>query len=86
MTTNFDFLLSDPQFASFAETAIAAEQIYPINSVLSVLGCRQAMEVAVKWMYSVDDALVMPYDTKLVSLMNSDEFKDVVDRDLHKRL
>jgi type I restriction enzyme R subunit len=54
--------------------------------VLSVLGCRQAMEIAVKWMYSVDDALVLPYDTKLVALMNSDAFKDIVDRDLHKRL
>ncbi|MCL2153394.1 MAG: DEAD/DEAH box helicase family protein [Oscillospiraceae bacterium] len=84
--TNFDFLLSDPQFASFADTAIAAEQTYNINSVLSVLGCRQALEVAVKWMYSVDDALVMPYDTKLVTLMNSDDFKDIVDGDLRKRL
>ena len=63
MPTNFDFLLSDPQFASFADVAIAAEQTYHINSVLSVLGCRQALEVAVKWMYSVDDALIIPYDT-----------------------
>ncbi|MCL2045281.1 MAG: DEAD/DEAH box helicase family protein [Oscillospiraceae bacterium] len=86
MPTNFDFLLSEPQFTSFAETAIAAEQTYQINSVLSVLGCRQAMEVAIKWMYSVDEALVMPYDNKLVALMNSDEFKDIVDKDLHTRL
>ena len=86
MPTNFDFLKSDSQFDSFTDTVIAAEQTFHINHVLSVLGCRQAMEVAVKWMYSVDDALVMPYDTKLVTLISSDEFKDIVDRDLHKRL
>jgi type I restriction enzyme R subunit len=86
MPTNFDFLKTDQQFASFADTAIAAERTYHINYALSVLGCRQALEIAVKWMYSVDDALVMPYDTKLAALMNSEAFKDVVDRDLHKRL
>ena len=84
--TNFDFLKADPQFASFADTAIAAEQIYRINSVASILSCRQAMETAVKWMYSVDGELVMPYDTKLVTLISSDAFKEIVDRDLHKRL
>ena len=46
MPTNFNFLKSDPQFASFTDTAIAAEQNYQINSVLSEPGCRQAMEVA----------------------------------------
>jgi len=79
--TNFDFLKTDPQFASFADTAIAAEQTYRINSVLSVLGCRQAMETAIKWMYSVDGDLVMPYDAKLVTLLNSDVFKEIVDKE-----
>lgn len=48
MPTNFDFLKTDPQFDSFADTAIVAEQTYRINSVLSMLGCSQVMEVAVK--------------------------------------
>ena len=46
MLTKFDFLRTDPQFVSFADTAIAAEQTYNISHVLSVLGCRQAMEIA----------------------------------------
>lgn len=29
--TNFDFLLSDPQFATFGEVAVAAEKIYAID-------------------------------------------------------
>ena len=86
MPTNFDFLHTDPQFASFADAAIAAEQTYHINPVLSVLGCRQAMEAAVKWMYSVDAGLVMPYDNKLTALVNDDNFKSMVGRELHKRL
>lgn len=36
--TNFDFLLSDPQFTTFAEVAVAAEKIYTIDpAVLRVL-------------------------------------------------
>jgi len=86
MQTNFDFLKSDPQFVCFADAAIAAEQTYHINAVLSVLGCRQAMEAAVKWMYSVDSDLSMPYEAKLVSLIKSESFQDVIDKDLYKRL
>ena len=30
--TNFDFLLSNPQFTSFGEVAVAAERIFAIDS------------------------------------------------------
>ena len=52
--TNFDFLQSEPQFAGFAEAAIGAERLYAIDAAACVIGCRRAMEFAVKWMYSVD--------------------------------
>lgn len=29
--TNFDFLLSEPQFATFGDAAVAAEKIYAID-------------------------------------------------------
>ena len=29
--TNFDYLLSDPQFTPFAEVAVSAEKIYTID-------------------------------------------------------
>lgn len=60
--TNFDFLLSDPQFTAFGDVAVSAEKIYQIDPAACVLNCRRAMEFAVKWMYSVDSALVMPFD------------------------
>ena len=48
--TTFDFLLSDPQFATFAGAAVAAEKIYHIDPAACVLNSRRAMEFAVKWM------------------------------------
>ena len=44
------------------------------------------MEFAIKWMYSVDGSLVMPYQDTLVSLMSTEEFRDIVDPNLWRRL
>ena len=84
--TNFDFLLSDPQFGSFADSAVAAEKIYNIDPGACVMNCRRALEAAVKWMYSVDGALVMPYDDRLASLVDAGDFRDIVGDDLWRRL
>ena len=81
--TNFDFLKDDPQFSGFADAAIAAERILAATAVLD---CRRAMEFAVKWMYSVDSSLVKPWDDKLISLMSTEEFHDIVDDDLWRRM
>ena len=84
--TNFDIFTADPQFASFADVAVSAEKIYSIDPEASVLNCRRAMEFAVKWMYSVDKALVMPYQDTLVSLMNTEEFRDIIGTDIWRRM
>lgn len=84
--TNFDFLQSDPQFAAFADVAVSAEKILNIDAAASVLNCRRAMEFAVKWMYSVDKDLEMPYDTTLLTLMNTEDFRDIVGKDIFFRM
>lgn len=84
--TNFDFLKSEEKFSSFADVAIAAERIINIDVASSVINCRRAMESAVKWMYSVDSDLDMPYQDSLVNLINSVEFRDVVGIDIWRRL
>ena len=84
--TNFDFLLSDPQFTAFGEVAVAAEKIFCLDPAACALNCRRCMEFAVKWMYSVDGALVMPYDDRLVSLMDAEDFREIVGRDLWQRM
>ena len=84
--TNFDFLLSTPDFASFANVAVSAEKILHIDIDSCVLNCRRAMEFAVKWMYSVDRDLVMPYQDNLVSLMNDEKFRDIIGGDVWRRM
>ena len=84
--TNFDFLLSDPQFSAFSEVAVSAEQILHIDPSACVLNCRRAMEFAVKWMYSVDGSLVLPYDDRLVSLMDNEDFRDIIGQDIWRRM
>ena len=84
--TNFDFLTSDPQFNTFAPVAVSAEKILHIDTSASILNCRRCMEFAVKWMYSVDGELVMPYQDTLVSLMNTEEFRDIVGSDIWRRM
>ena len=84
--TNFDIFAADPQFESFASVAVSAERILHIDPSACVLNCRRAMEFAVKWMYSVDKALVMPYQDSLVSLMNTEDFRDIVGADIWRRM
>ena len=84
--TNFDYLKQESKFNSFADVAIAAEKVLNIDIESSVINCRRAMEFAIKWMYSVDKALEMPYQDTLISLMSTEEFHDLVDDGLWKRL
>lgn len=84
--TNFDFLLSDPQFNTFSFAAVAAENTLHIDVDSCAINCRRAMEFAVKWMYSVDKSLYRPYQDNLRSLMNSEDFRDIVGSDIWKRM
>ena len=80
--TNFDFLFLDEAFIPFAETAVAAEKIFPINAASCALTCRTAMENAVKWMYSVDRDLELPREVTLINLINDSTFRDIVGDDM----
>lgn len=84
--TNFDFLTRDSQFDSFSGVAVAAEKTLHIDPSTCVINCRRAMEFAVKWMYSVDSSLVMPYQDTLASLMNTEEFRDIIGTDIWRRM
>lgn len=84
--SNFNAFLSQSQFSSFAPIAESAEKILSIDPAACVLNCRRAMEAAVKWMYAVDGSLVAPWDDKLVTLINTEEFRGIVDEQLIFRL
>ncbi len=84
--TNFDFLKQNAKFDTFADVAISAEKLFNIDVEACVLNCRRAMEFAVKWMYSVDSELVVPYQDSLISLMNDEKFRDIVGNNVWRRM
>ena len=86
MITNFDYLKNESKFSSFASVAISAEKIILMDPEASIINSRRAMEFAIKWMYSVDKELEMPYQDNLMSLMSTEDFHDLVDDTLWKRL
>ena len=86
MVTNFDYLKNESKFSAFADVAISAERIILIDPEACILNCRRAMEFAVKWMYSVDVELEMPYQDNLQSLMNVGEYRQIVGSDIWKRM
>ena len=84
--TNFDYLQKEAKFNSFASVAVAAEKVFHIDAESCIINCRRAMEFAIKWMYSVDKGLTVPYQDTLVSLMSTDDFRDIVGPDIWRRL
>lgn len=86
MATNFDYLKKEPKFNTFADAAISAEKIILVDPASSILTARRAMEFALKWMYSVDSELEMPYQDNLQSLMNAEEYRQIVGQDIWRRM
>lgn len=84
--TNFDYLKKEPKFHSFSESAVVAETLYHIDAASCVLATRRTAEFAVKWMFTADSDLAMPYQDKFVSLINDMEFKSIIGNDMFRRL
>lgn len=74
------------KFSAFANVAISAEKIILADPDASILNSRRAMEFAVKWLYSVENSLQIPYQDNLHTLMNTEEFRQLVGPDLWKRM
>jgi type I restriction enzyme R subunit len=84
--TNFDHFKSDPQFKTFVDVAIMAEKLIHLDPSTCIINCRRALELAVKWMYSVDGDLIPPYRDNLASLIHTEEFQEILDPDLWPRI
>ena len=55
--SNFDFLLNNKIFKSFADASVEAEQSIALTNVTCTIMCRRALELAVKWIYANDEDL-----------------------------
>ena len=72
---NFDFLDGRQEFSLFAASAVEAEKVFATSSAMCVIGCRKALELAVKWVYTVDNGIQAPYKDNLSALIHEYTFK-----------
>lgn len=77
--SNFSFLHGNTQYALFAPAAIEAEKVYTSAPAMCAVGCRKALELAVKWVYSADNTMQMPYKDNLQSLIHEPTFRFAID-------
>lgn len=77
--TNFEFLSSISEYALFSGAAIEAEKVYSTSPAMCAVGCRKALELAVKWVYSADRTITMPYKDNLQSLIHEPSFRFALD-------
>ena len=72
---NFDFLNGRQEFSLFAASAVEAEKVFATSPAMCVIGCRKALELAVKWVYTVDNGIQAPYKDNLSALIHEYTFK-----------
>lgn len=80
--TNFEFLKEKDQYKSFSSACLEAEKSLQISPATTAILSRRALELAVKWTYSFDEGLKLPYDNRLSALIHEQTFRDIIDNDL----
>ncbi|MDL0421810.1 DEAD/DEAH box helicase family protein [Caldibacillus thermoamylovorans] len=82
MTSNFHFLKDKPQYRAFSKACFEAEKALVVSPAVSAIQSRRALELAVKWVYSFDSAVKVPYQDNLSSLIHDPNFLGIIDEDL----
>lgn len=73
--SNFEFLQTKREYTLFASAAVEAERVYATAPAMCAVGCRRALELAVKWVYAADTSIEMPYRDNLQSLIHEPTFR-----------
>ena len=84
--SNFTFLIGQDEYKLFANAAIEAEKVYATSPSMCAVGCRKALELAVKWVYSADNTIEKPYRDNLQSLIHESTFKFALDSKTWEKL
>lgn len=84
--SNFSFLKNKKEYILFSAAAMEVERIYSTSSAMCAVGCRKALELAVKWVYSADNTMNMPYKDNLQSLIHEPSFRFAVDHNTWGKL
>lgn len=77
--SNFGFLKMKKEYELFFPACVEAEKIYASAPAMCAVGCRKALELAVKWVYAADKTMRMPYKDNLQSLIHEPSFRFAVD-------
>ncbi len=77
---NFSYLDENPDFKLFSSSCIEAEKVYYTSPAMCAIGCRKALEMAVKWVYTADNAISMPYQDNIQALIHNSDFYNAVDK------
>lgn len=84
--SNFSFLQEQNEYSMFALSAIEAEKVYATSTTMCAIGCRKAMELAVKWVYAIDTEMIMPYRDNLQALIHEPSFRFALDKQIWEPL
>ena len=84
--SNFSFLAKNDEYKLFSPAALEAERVYAASPAMCAVGCRKALELAVKWVYAADDTMRMPYKNNLQSLIHEPSFRLAVPEDTWDKL
>ena len=86
MSANFEFLQGQVEYQLFASAAIEAERVLDTSPAMAAVGARKALELAVKWVYSADNTIVMPYKNNLQALIHETTFRFALDHQTWDKL
>ncbi len=84
--SNFGFLEKHGKFRTIALLCKEAEKALGVSNAIAALSTRRALETAVKWMYSHDSSLKVPYQDNLSALIHDYKFKDMIDERLFPKI
>lgn len=79
METNFDFLLEKSEYTSFAAQAVEAEKSIAISPATCAILSRRALELAVRFVFSYDADLTLPYRDNVSSLIHEPTFRSIIE-------
>lgn len=79
---NFLFLRKKSIFESFSNACLEAENAMLVSPATCAILTRRALELAVKWVYQVDNAVHVPYRDNLSSLIHDRNFLGIIDEEL----
>ena len=79
MKTNFDYLVNKKEYADFAVQAVEAEKSIAVSPATCAILCRRALELAVRFVFSYDADLQLPYRDNISSLIYEHTFRQIIE-------